>query len=228
MTPANNILFLCSGGGGNLKFITSLVQSDNLPGFGSVSVIADRECPAVDWSVANGLQTNVVSISRENQAELIAACKLHPPSVIVTNVHKIIGSELVGAYNNRILNLHYSLLPAFGGTIGMQSLSNAIAYGSKILGATAHHVTEDLDSGPPIAQVALGSADGQINENLTDLMFRAGCIALYTALFTLNNTSTALSPAKAIQFKEATFLISPSCELPSALDNEAFWEALKS
>ena len=228
MTPAHNILFLCSGGGGNLRFIHSLVQSGDLPGFASVSVIADRECPAVDWSVANGLQTDVVSISRENQADLIAACKLHPPSLIVTNVHKFIGSELLGAYKNRIMNLHYSLLPAFGGTIGMQSLSNALAYGSKIVGATAHHVTEDLDSGPPIAQVALGSAHGQINEKLSDLMFRAGCIALYTALLTLNDASLALAPAKAIQVKEATFLVSPSCGLPNALANEAFWEALKS
>ena len=110
----------------------------------------------------------------------------------------------------------------------MQSLSNALAYGSKIVGATAHHVTEDLDSGPPIAQVALGSAHGQINEKLSDLMFRAGCIALYTALLTLNDASLALAPAKAIQVKEATFLVSPSCGLPNALANEAFWEALKS
>lgn len=228
MTSASNILFLCSGGGGNLRFIHSLVLSGGLPGFASVSVIADRECSALDWSVANGLQTDVVSISREDQAGLIAACKLHPQSFIVTNVHKIIGSELIRAYKNRILNLHYSLLPAFGGTIGMQTLSNALTYGSKIVGATAHHVTEDLDSGPPIAQVALGSAHDQINENVTDLMFRAGCIALYTALLTLNDASLVLAQAKAIQVKEATFLISPSCELPNALANEAFWEALKS
>lgn len=228
MTPAHNILFLCSGGGGNLRFIHSLVQSGSLPGFTSCSVIGDRECPAVDWSVANGLQTDVVSISRENQAELIASCKLHPASVIVTNVHKIIGPDLVEAYRNRILNLHFSLLPSFGGTIGMQSLSNALAYGSKIVGATAHHVTEDLDSGPPIAQVAFGSVDGQINENLTDLMFRAGCIALYTALITLNDASLSRAPARAIQVKEATFLVSPACELPSELTSEAFWEALKS
>jgi phosphoribosylglycinamide formyltransferase-1 len=228
MTSAHNILFLCSGGGGNLRFIHRLVQSGSLPGFTSCSVIGDRECPAIDWSVANGLQTDVVSISRENQADLMNACRLHPASVIVTNVHKIIGSELVEAYKNRILNLHYSLLPSFGGTIGMQSLSNALAYGSKIVGATAHHVTEDLDSGPPIAQVALGSVDGQINENLSDLMFRAGCIALYTALITLNDALLAQASAKAIQVKDATFLVSPACELPSALASEAFWEALKS
>lgn len=110
----------------------------------------------------------------------------------------------------------------------MHSLSNALAYGSKIVGATAHHVTEDLDSGPPIAQVALGSVDGRINENLTDLMFRAGCIALYTALMTLNDALLAQASAKAIQVKEAIFLVSPACELPTALASEAFWEALKS
>ena len=228
MTSAHNILFLCSGGGGNLRFINTLVQSGSLPGFDSCSVIADRECSAVEWSKANGLQTDVISISRKNQEDLIKACRLHPASIIVTNVHKVIGSELVNAHKKRILNLHYSLLPSFGGVIGMQSLSDAIAYGSKIVGATAHHVTEDLDSGPPIAQVALGSAVGQINEDLTDLMFRAGCIALYTALRTLNDASLAQASAKAIQVKEATFLVSPACELPNALASEAFWESLKS
>lgn len=227
MKSGQSILFLCSGGGGNLRFIQNLVKTGNLPGFDSVSVIADRECAAVEWSSANGLQTDVVSISRENQADLITACKLHRPSFIVTNVHKIIGSELLGAYKNRILNLHYSLLPAFGGTIGMQSLSNALTYGSKIVGATAHHVTDDLDLGSPIAQVALGSADNQITEHLTDLMFRAGCIALYMALLTLTDSSLVPAPAKAIHVKEAVFLASPSFELPSALANESFWEALK-
>ena len=227
MTSRHSILFLCSGGGGNLRFIQSLVKSGNLPGFDSVSVIADRECQAVDWSSANGLKTDIVSISRENQADLIAACTLHAPSVIVTNVHKIIGSGILDAYKNRILNLHYSLLPAFGGTIGMKSLSNALSYGSKIVGATAHHVTEALDSGPPIAQVAFGLVDDLINENTKDLMFRAGCIALYTALFALNDSCPPLDPAKSILVKGAIFLVSPPCELPSALEHEDFWEALR-
>lgn len=227
MTTAHNVLFLCSGGGGNLRFIHSLVQSGSLPGFTSVSVIADRQCPAAEWSMANGLQTDVVSISRRNQTDLVAACQSHPPSIMVTNVHKIVGEEIVEAYKNKILNLHYSLLPAFRGAIGMRPLSNALAYGSKIIGATAHHVTEELDSGPPIAQVALSSADGQVNESLRDLMFRAGCITLYSALSILNDSSLALANANAILVKDSIFLVSPYCDLPNALANEKFWEVLK-
>ena len=200
----------------------------SLPGFDSCSVIADRECPAVDWSVANGLYTNVVSVDRENQTDLINACRTHPASIVVTNVHKVICSDLVEAYKNRILNVHYSLLPSFGGTIGMKSLTNALSYRSKIVGATAHHVTSDLDSGPPIAQVALGAADGELNEKLMDLMFRAGCIALYTALITLSDPLSVRASARVIQVKESNFLVSPACELPSELASEAFWEALKS
>jgi len=228
MTLASNVLFLCSGGGGNMRFIHRLIELGQLPGLNSISVIADRQCQAVEWASENGLKAEVISVLRDNQAELISACKSHPASVVITNIHKLIGPELISLYRDRILNLHYSLLPAFGGSIGMRSLSNALAYGSRIVGATAHHVTEDLDSGPPIAQVALGTVQGENDQGLEDLMFRAGCLALFCALRIHLDPPLAQSPAGAYTMNQSALLISPFCGLPNECSNENFWSALRS
>jgi len=228
MSPVSNALFLCSGGGGNMRFIHRLIELGHLPGIRSISVIADRQCQAVEWARAIGLQVEVISVSRDNQAELISACKSHPASVVITNIHKLIGPEVISLYTDSILNVHYSLLPAFGGSIGMKSLSNALAYGSKIVGATAHHVTEDLDSGPPIAQVALGTVQREIDQSLEDLMFRAGCLALFCALQILLDPSSAESSAGAYMMNQSALLISPFCRVPNACSDENFWRALRS
>ncbi|MCY4112154.1 MAG: phosphoribosylglycinamide formyltransferase [Chloroflexi bacterium] len=59
------------------------------------------------------------------------------------------------AFPNRILNIHPSLLPAFGGTMAPRPQADALAAGVKLSGCTVHLVTEDLDSGPIVAQAAV-------------------------------------------------------------------------
>ena len=60
-----------------------------------------------------------------------------------------VGPEFVGRYPHQIINIHHSFLPAF---IGSQPYRQAFERGVKIIGATAHFVTESLDEGPIIAQ----------------------------------------------------------------------------
>jgi formyltetrahydrofolate deformylase len=59
---------------------------------------------------------------------------------------------MVDAYRNRIINIHHSFLPAFG---GVRPYHQAHARGVKLIGATAHYVTSELDEGPIIAQDVL-------------------------------------------------------------------------
>ncbi len=59
------------------------------------------------------------------------------------------------AFPNRILNIHPSLLPAFGGTMAPRPQADALAEGVKLSGCTVHLVTEELDSGPIVAQAAV-------------------------------------------------------------------------
>jgi phosphoribosylglycinamide formyltransferase-1 len=62
---------------------------------------------------------------------------------------RIVGPELIGAFPERILNLHPALLPAFP---GMTSVADALAWGVKVTGVTVHLVDEEVDHGPIVAQ----------------------------------------------------------------------------
>ena len=61
----------------------------------------------------------------------------------------LISSKLIDEYNQKIINIHHSFLPAFPGAKPYHSAYNR---GVKIIGATSHYVTEELDAGPIIEQ----------------------------------------------------------------------------
>ena len=62
---------------------------------------------------------------------------------------QILGPALIDAYAGRIINIHHSFLPAF---VGARPYHQAHERGVKLIGATAHYATADLDEGPIIAQ----------------------------------------------------------------------------
>jgi formyltetrahydrofolate deformylase len=72
-----------------------------------------------------------------------------PDYLVLAKYMRILTPELVGAYRDRIINIHHSFLPAF---VGPSPYRQAFERGVKIIGATAHFVNEALDEGPIIAQ----------------------------------------------------------------------------
>jgi len=69
--------------------------------------------------------------------------------IVLAKYMRILTSDFVKAYRQKIINIHHSFLPAF---IGANPYKQAFERGVKIIGATAHFVTDDLDEGPIIAQ----------------------------------------------------------------------------
>jgi len=69
--------------------------------------------------------------------------------VILARYMQILSSQMVDAFPHRIINIHHSFLPAFPGA---RPYHSAFKRGVKIVGATSHYVTEELDEGPIIAQ----------------------------------------------------------------------------
>ncbi len=69
--------------------------------------------------------------------------------IVLAKYMRILTSNFVSDYANKIINIHHSFLPAF---IGANPYKQAYKRGVKIIGATAHFVTDDLDEGPIIAQ----------------------------------------------------------------------------
>ena len=62
---------------------------------------------------------------------------------------QVLSNAFIDQYPNRIINIHHSFLPAF---VGAKPYHRAFERGVKLVGATAHYVTEDLDEGPIIEQ----------------------------------------------------------------------------
>ncbi len=69
--------------------------------------------------------------------------------IVLAKYMRILTSDFVSRYEKKIINIHHSFLPAF---IGANPYKQAYDRGVKIIGATAHFVTDDLDAGPIIAQ----------------------------------------------------------------------------
>jgi len=84
-------------------------------------------------------ERNVLEILKENSIDLI----------ILARYMQILSEDFIAEYENKIINIHHSFLPAFPGA---KPYHSAYERGVKIIGATSHYVTADLDSGPIIAQ----------------------------------------------------------------------------
>ncbi len=69
--------------------------------------------------------------------------------IVLARYMQIISPKLISEYPNKIINIHHSFLPAF---VGAKPYHSAYKRGVKIIGATSHYVTEDLDAGPIIEQ----------------------------------------------------------------------------
>jgi formyltetrahydrofolate deformylase len=69
--------------------------------------------------------------------------------IVLARYMQIISPRLIDAYPQKIINIHHSFLPAF---VGAKPYHAAFERGVKIIGATSHYVTEDLDAGPIIEQ----------------------------------------------------------------------------
>lgn len=69
--------------------------------------------------------------------------------VVLARYMQILSADFVKAYENRIINIHHSFLPAF---LGAKPYHRAYERGVKLIGATSHYVTEELDDGPIIEQ----------------------------------------------------------------------------
>lgn len=85
--------------------------------------------------------------------------------IVLAGYMMLIGPTLLKTFNNRIINLHPSLLPSFR---GKNAIGQAIAYGTKYTGVTVHFVDEGMDTGPIIKQKVVNIKDDDTLETLTE------------------------------------------------------------
>lgn len=93
----------------------------------------------VDHSGDEAVEAGQIELLRSAQVDL----------VVLARYMRILSPDFVEAFANRIINIHHSFLPAF---VGAKPYHQAFSRGVKIIGATSHYVTRDLDQGPIIEQ----------------------------------------------------------------------------
>lgn len=101
-----------------------------------------------------GIDYFVFHINKENKAEqeakeLELLKQYNINFVVLARYMQVLSPQLIDSYPNRIINIHHSFLPAFAGA---KPYHAAHERGVKIIGATSHYVTSDLDAGPIIGQ----------------------------------------------------------------------------
>ena len=136
------------------------------------AVILDRPCRAAALAAAANVPVELVE--RESFGDdfdrdaythrIIEALKRHQIDVIaMAGFGTVLGAPIFEVYAGRILNTHPALLPAFK---GWHAVRNAIEYGVKVTGTTVHVATEDVDSGPILAQEAVEVRPDDTEETL--------------------------------------------------------------
>ncbi|MGH6626436.1 MAG: phosphoribosylglycinamide formyltransferase [Burkholderiaceae bacterium] len=157
-----NIVILISGGGSNMAAIVNTARRDAWQeklGAQVAAVISNKASAAgLAFAREQGIACEVVDhkgfASRGAfDAELAAAIDRYQPAlVLLAGFMRILTPAFVAHYQERLLNIHPSLLPAFP---GLHTHQGAIDAGCRFAGATVHLVTADLDHGPILAQAVV-------------------------------------------------------------------------
>jgi formyltetrahydrofolate-dependent phosphoribosylglycinamide formyltransferase len=137
-----------------------------------VVVVADRPCGALEIAERNKIPVELVHRTDFGKDfdrvaythDVVDALKTHDVELVaIAGFGTILSKPFVDAYGARAVNTHPALLPSFK---GWHAVRDALEFGVKVTGTTVHLVTEDVDSGPILAQEAVPVLDGDTEETL--------------------------------------------------------------
>lgn len=153
---------LLSGRGSNLQAVIDAVEAGAVPARIAVVITNKKEALGLERARKHGIPDVYLDPkpfagrpdSREayDRAVLDVLQKHEVELVLLAGYMRIVTPVLVKAYQNRMMNIHPSLLPSFP---GLDVQKKALDHGCKIAGCTVHFVTEGVDEGPIIVQAAV-------------------------------------------------------------------------
>jgi formyltetrahydrofolate-dependent phosphoribosylglycinamide formyltransferase len=204
------IAVFASGKGSNFKAILDSIKNGTIHNARVVVVISNNaDAGAFRIAQENGIPTahmnrKLFETDDAYTEAVLAMLKRHGVNFIVlAGYMKKIGSTIIAAYRNRILNIHPALLPAFGGKgmYGMFVHQAVIASKMKTSGATVHVVDEEYDRGPIVLQKSVEVSDNDTPETLAAKvltiehelypeairLFAEGCVTIHNRTVTKSN-----------------------------------------
>lgn len=170
-----NIAFFVSGRGGFLRF--TLKNLSLLPDARVCCIVTDRSGDDIaDVAAEYGLPVFPVSYkgrTREDvDAEIVSILKPFDINLVILNYNRLLGSVMIAAYPE-VYNLHLSLLPLHKGFGAIEAAYNGNDF---FYGVTMHRVDASTDGGPIVAQVAIPRDPKASLEDVTQDIFRYGCL----------------------------------------------------
>lgn len=169
------IAVLVSGGGTNLQAIIDAIESGKITNTEIAVVISNnKNAYALERAKKHGIEALCISPKDyENRADfnedfLNRLNSYNVDLVVLAGFLVVLPEKMIKTYQNRIINIHPSLIPSFCGTgfYGLKVHEGALARGVKITGATVHFVDEGTDTGPIILQKAVEVQEGDTPEVL--------------------------------------------------------------
>jgi phosphoribosylglycinamide formyltransferase-1 len=160
---------LISGRGSNMTAIVEAVKAGQIPHSEVCVVVSDKtSAQGLEKASERGIATAVIArkgrTREEHDAEIIAELKRRGAELIcLAGYMRLLSSDFVRAFPDKIVNVHPSLLPAFP---GLDAQKQAVEYGVKISGCTVHFVDEHLDHGAIVLQKAVEVSDTDTPESL--------------------------------------------------------------
>ncbi|HJD02405.1 MAG TPA: phosphoribosylglycinamide formyltransferase [Candidatus Mediterraneibacter excrementavium] len=174
-TKPLRVLVMVSGGGTNLQAIIDRVKDGTITNTEIVGVISNnKNAYALTRAEENEIPSLCISPKDFetrgifNGKLLEAVESFEPDLVVLAGFLVVIPPEMIRKYENRMINIHPSLIPSFCGKgyYGLKVHEAALERGVKVVGATVHFVDEGTDTGPIILQKAVEVQQGDTPEVL--------------------------------------------------------------
>ena len=161
-----NIVILISGRGSNMQAIVNAA----IPDARIAAVLSNSETAAgLAWAAERGIVTDSLnhkdfpSRLAFDQAMMEKIDAYQPDLVVLAGFMRILTPEFCAHYQNRLINIHPSILPAF---TGLHTHERALEAGCRVAGCTIHFVTPELDCGPIISQGIVPILDGDTPDDV--------------------------------------------------------------
>ena len=163
---------LISGRGSNMAAIADAISRGERTARIKTVIANNPDAAGIELARARGLTVHVVDrrdgrARNERQGQILELLTVAGVELVVcAGFDEILADEVTTAFTDRIINIHPSLLPAFGG--GMHAVRDALDYGVKVTGCTVHLVTTDLDNGPILLQHSVTVLEDDTEGSLAD------------------------------------------------------------
>ena len=185
-----NIVVFASGSGTNFISLYNKVKENKINGNIVLLISNNKNCGAVDFAKKNNIKFEIVNKFRYDSDQgildryKVLLEKYLPDLIVLAGFMKKIPLEIVSMYRQRILNIHPSLLPEFGGKgyYGLNVHRAVIEANKKESGATVHFVNEEYDKGSIVLQQSTPVLEIDTPESLAERVLKIEYEIYYKAV----------------------------------------------